>query len=53
MNNYSDYVEYLHSLGVCKKVSEKICQQYENDNDMEGLMQFVLYFEKMVTANVD
>lgn len=53
MNKYSDCIEYLHDLGIPLEICEKICQKYEEKQDMEGLMDYMLLCEMLVDSCVD
>lgn len=53
MKDYSECVAYLVSLGLSKKVSEKICNYYKKKDDMKGLVDYILLCEVMVDSCVD
>lgn len=53
MNKYSDCIEYLKDLGIPAEVCEKICQKYESNHDMEGLVDYMLLCEAMVDSCVE
>lgn len=53
MNKYSDCIEYLHEIGLPLEACEKICQKYEANQDMEGLVDYMLLCEAMVDSCVD
>lgn len=53
MKEYSDCIEYLHSLGMPIKICRKICKSYENKKDFAGLLEYVLLFETMLESCVE
>ena len=53
MNNYTDGVEYLHALGFPVELSKKICEKFERDQDMEGLVNYIFLCETLVDSCVD
>lgn len=53
MNDYSDGIEYLHSLGLPLELCERICGKFEANQDMEGLVDYMLLCETMVDSCVD
>ena len=52
MNEYSECVEYLHALGMPLDLCEKVRKRYEDRQDMEGLLDYILLYEMMVDSCV-
>ena len=53
MNNYSDCINYLKDLGLPEETCEKICEKYEKEEDLEGLIDYMLLCEMLVDSCVD
>lgn len=53
MKDYAECIEYLHDLGLPLEVCKKVCQKYENRQDMEGLVDYILTYEMMVDSCVE
>lgn len=53
MKEFSECVEYLLSLGLPLEKCEAVRRKYESENDMEGLIDYMLACENMVDSYVD
>ena len=53
MKNYSDCIEYLHELGLPIDICKKVCERYEERQDMEGLVDYILTYEMMIESCVE
>lgn len=52
-NKYAECAKYLRELGMPKSVCERAQKKYEKNQDIEGLMNYVLLCEAMVESCVD
>ena len=53
MKDYAECVEYLHELGLPLDKCEKIRMRYEERQDMEGLVDFILTYETMIDSCIE
>jgi hypothetical protein len=53
MTRYGECVEYLHGLGFPIEWCEAVCKKYEDEQDMGGLVDYMLLCESVVECYVD
>ena len=53
MKDYAECVAYLFDLGFPIDFCERVCQKYENKNDLKGLVDYILVCEAMVDSCIE